>query len=212
MARPRPRLRTVVPRVRPSVGFMQMARTRPSPICCATSAVIVTSSPSIVTVNSMAWLISGRWPRGNSTSTTGPAIETTRPSLSSGASADVLASVTVIAVSSECSGGRAEQVGRTGVVDQEVLVTGRRLAERLGPPDDLHDLGRDGVLAGAVHDAPQAGDEVFRVVRGRLHRPLASGMLRRRRIEQCGKQTRLGVTREQPGEDDIRAGLELVGR
>ena len=60
IAKPRPRFRTAVPRVSPSVGFMQIARMRPSPICCATSAVITTSLPSIVTVNSMAWLISGR--------------------------------------------------------------------------------------------------------------------------------------------------------
>ena len=38
---PCPRLRTTVPRRRPSVGFRQMTRTRLSPICWATSAVIV---------------------------------------------------------------------------------------------------------------------------------------------------------------------------
>ena len=38
---PRPRLRTAVPRTRPSVCCMQMQRTRPSPICWATSAVTV---------------------------------------------------------------------------------------------------------------------------------------------------------------------------
>ena len=38
---PRPVLRTGAPRTRPSVGCMQMQRTRPSPICWATSAVTV---------------------------------------------------------------------------------------------------------------------------------------------------------------------------
>ena len=37
---------TSVPRRRPSVGFRQMARTRLSPICCATSAVMRIVSPS----------------------------------------------------------------------------------------------------------------------------------------------------------------------
>ena len=78
-----PGLRTTVPRRRPSVGFRQMARQRPSPICCATSAVIVIVSPSSSMSISSAWLISGSASGGNSTSTTGPAIATTRPSLSS---------------------------------------------------------------------------------------------------------------------------------
>src|SRR4051794_2694674 len=163
MARPRPRLRTGVPRVSPSVGFMQIARMRPSPICCAASAVITTSSPPIVTVNSTAWLISGRWPRGNSTSTTGPAIETTLPSFSSVVPLEGLVSVTVIACS-WCSGGLdAEQVGGGGLIDQEVFAAGGGLAQCLGAADDLHDLGRDGVLAGAVHHAAEAGDEVLGV-------------------------------------------------
>ncbi len=69
---PRPVLRTTAPRVRPSVGLRQIARHRPSPICCATSAVIVILSPSRVMSTSSAWLISGSASGGNSTSTTGP--------------------------------------------------------------------------------------------------------------------------------------------
>jgi hypothetical protein len=57
---PAPVLRTAVPRTRPSVGFMAMARTRLSPICCATSAVTTMSSPPTLIVNSSAVLISGR--------------------------------------------------------------------------------------------------------------------------------------------------------
>ena len=70
-----------------------MARTRLSPICWAVSAVIMLDSPSMVTSSSRAVLISGRWPRGNSTSITGPAMPTMRPSFSS---VPVLDSVTVI--------------------------------------------------------------------------------------------------------------------
>ena len=80
---PWPRLRTTAPRRSPSVGFRQMARTRLSPICCATSAVITIFSPSSSATISTAMSISGRPSGGNSTSTTGPAIATTRPSFRS---------------------------------------------------------------------------------------------------------------------------------
>ena len=79
---PRPRLRTGVPRLRPSVGFMHTARTRPLPSCWATSA----STDDLAVVdpmsNSTALLSSGSELGGNSTSITGPAMPTTRPSLS----------------------------------------------------------------------------------------------------------------------------------
>ncbi len=77
---PLPVLRTTVPLVRPSVGFMAMARTRWEPICWATSATIVTLLPSTVTSNSRAVLISGSSPWGNSASMTGPAMPTMWPS------------------------------------------------------------------------------------------------------------------------------------
>ena len=77
--RPWPRLRTSAPRVSPSVAFRQMQRTRPSPICWATSAVMVSGTPSSTTSTSTAPLISGRAWGGNSTSMTGPAMATTRP-------------------------------------------------------------------------------------------------------------------------------------
>ena len=79
---PGPVLRTAVPRTRPSVGFMAMARTRLSPICWATSAVTTMSSPCTGMVNSRAVLISGSAAGGNSTSTTGPAMATILPSVS----------------------------------------------------------------------------------------------------------------------------------
>ncbi len=60
---------------------MQMARTRLSPMCWATSAMISILSPSSSTVIDRAPLISGSAPGGNSTSTTGPAMPMMRPSL-----------------------------------------------------------------------------------------------------------------------------------
>src|SRR5205807_1258313 len=73
---PWPRLRTGAPRLRPSVGFMAMARTRLSPMCWATSATTVFVRPSTSMSNSTAKLISGRALGGNSTSTTGPTMAT----------------------------------------------------------------------------------------------------------------------------------------
>src|SRR6476646_8682243 len=189
---PRPVLRTSVPRLSPSVGFMQMTRTRLSPICCATSATIVIVSPSSSASISSAKLISGMASGGNSTSTTGPAMATTRPSLSwvSG----VGSAVTVISM----------------LLLLRFLAKGSAVAEGFGTAHDFHDLGGDRVLAGAVHRAGETGDQVLGVVGGRLHGPLTGGVLRRRGVEQRGVHARFGVTREQPFEDLRRAGLELV--
>ena len=48
----RPRLSARMPRTMPSVGFSAMVRTRPSPMCCATSTTtstgVGTSKPSLV--------------------------------------------------------------------------------------------------------------------------------------------------------------------
>src|SRR5580700_3323888 len=164
---PRPRLRTGAPRTRPSVCCMQMQRTRPSPICWATSAVTWWEDPSSSMVNSTAWLISGRACGGNSTSMTGPAMATTRPSASVPAG-DVSCMVVVVIGSSSL-----------------------RLAERLGPADDLHDLGGDGVLTGAVHDAGQGADELVRVLGGGGHGALLGGEERGRPLQQGGEDLRL---------------------
>ena len=65
--------------------------TRLSPICWATSPVTSdVACRRASRVHSTAVLISGSEPRGNSTSTTGPAMATTRPSLSRGRGAGVL--------------------------------------------------------------------------------------------------------------------------
>src|SRR5580698_6354986 len=107
-----------------------MHRTRPSPICCATSATTVIFSPSSTRSISTAKLISGNECGGNSASTTGPAMATTRPSFNPSAGVAVGAAVVVM-----------------------LLFLLWTLAERFCAPHDLHDLGRDRVLAGPVHDA-----------------------------------------------------------
>ena len=81
---PAPVFFTAVPRTRPSVGRRQMARTRASPICCATSARTSWGLPSIVMSKERAVLICGTASGGNSTSITGPAMATTRPSFNVG--------------------------------------------------------------------------------------------------------------------------------
>ena len=97
-------------------------------------------------------------------------------------------------------------------VEQQVFLAAGRVPQRLGATDDLHDLGGDGVLAGTVHGAAEGRDEVFRVVGGRLHGALASGVLGRRRVEERGEQPSLRVTGQQPFEDGVGVGLELVAR
>ena len=105
----------------------------------------------------------------------------------------------------KCSG--SEEVG------QEVFLAALVGLEGLGAADDLHDLGGDGVLAGPVHDAGELGLEVFGVVGGRLHGPLAGGVLGGRRVEQGREHAALDVARQQRLEDLGRAGLVLeVGR
>src|SRR2546430_6686775 len=189
---------------------MQMARTRLSPICWATSATMRMASPSSSISISMAWLISGRASGGNSTSTTGPAMATTRPSFSSvpARSSAVMVIGSTPLLSRHSLGGHAhaevfaERLLRT-------LLSG--VAEGLGATDDLGDLGGDGVLSGAVHHAREAHSELVGVVARGLHRPLTGRMLGRRRVEQGGEDARLHVPRQESFQDLARARPELVG-
>src|SRR5262245_58262457 len=217
MVRPVPRLRTSVPRVRPSVGLRQMARTRDSPICWATSARTSTPSPSTTIVISSAVLIAGTASGGNSTSTTGPAMATILPGLGDApAPVSLVVSVTVMSGGScwsDLGGGEAvdEGVGGPeGVVDEDVPARDLGGPHGLGTADDLHDLGGDGVLPGPVHGPAVLDDEVLGVVGGRLHRPLLGGEERRRALEHGGVQPRLGVAGQQALEDLGGVGLELV--
>src|ERR1700738_754547 len=112
-------------------------------MCWATSATMVVLSPSTSVSNSRAKLISGRLSRGNSTSTTGPMMATMRPSLR-----PVLPAWAVTLT---------ETHSCVGIL---VVLT---LGQAFGAPDDFHDLGRDGVLAGPVGDPLEAGDEFIGV-------------------------------------------------
>src|SRR4029079_10174823 len=143
---------------------------------CATSAVMTMVSPSSSASNWMAKSISGSASGGDSASAAGPAMATTRPSFSS-----LVSGVSAVMVMGRCScssvrsvvgNARGEQVvvaAFDGVAEEIVGAdVAAARAQRLRATHDLHDLGGDGVLAGAVHAAAQAGDEVFRIIGGRL--------------------------------------------
>ena len=70
---------TSAPRIKPSVGAIDTARTMLSPRCWATSRVIVLATASRSTSTVSALNSAGSSPRGNSTSTTGPMTRATRP-------------------------------------------------------------------------------------------------------------------------------------
>ena len=82
-------------------------------------------------------------------------------------------------------------------------------SEGLGTSDDLHDLGRDGVLAGTVHDPPQGLEQLVGILGGSRHRPLAGGVLGGRRLQQRGVDEGLRVERDEPGQELLGIGLEL---
>src|SRR5579872_2689362 len=201
---PRPRLRTAVPRCRPSVGLRHTQRTRPSPICWATSAVTVTVWPSSSRSISTAMFSSGREWGGNSTSTTGPAMATTRPSASSAPDRGAASTVVVMGCSVSCS----RYLWRAVRGGPGSFAVGR-LAQGLGTTDDLHDLGGDGVLAGPVHDSRQRLHELVGVVGGGGHGPLAGGVLAGRRLEEGAEHGRLGIAGHEIGEEVGGGRLEL---
>src|SRR4029077_3315594 len=152
------------------------------------------------TVNSSAVLSLGSRPLGNSTSTTGPAMPTTRPSVVSVCVA-VGESLVIVMTCALSLSNRAEYRGSVGgsvvkyfEVDDETVVVAR---ECLGATDDLHDLGGDRVLASAVHDAAEVLDELVSVVGRALHGSLTERMLAGRRVQQCRVDAGLDVLRQQ---------------
>src|SRR4051794_41948095 len=80
-------------------------------------------------------------------------------------------------------------------------------AQRLGAADNLHDLGRDRVLAGPVHATRVLENQVLGVVGFSFHRPLASGLLGGGGIVKRRVEPWVGVTRLQRVEDPLGAGL-----
>src|SRR5271156_2377942 len=100
-----PVLNTSTPRTSPSVGCIEMVRTRLSPRCSATSSVNVFASALNVTSACRALNSPGTEPRGNSTSTTGPVIRTTRPLVSEPFEFVDFSVCLVAAISSSLPGG-----------------------------------------------------------------------------------------------------------
>src|SRR5438874_4971886 len=133
-----PVFRTGEPRTTPSVGRMATARTMLSPTCSATSQVIDEVSPPSVRSTTRAVSISGIPSGGNSASITGPITRTTRPS----GNAPLPLPLSAIRSSAPR----------------------RRLLERFGSADDLHDLLGDLGLAGLVGLPGQDLDQLVRVV------------------------------------------------
>src|SRR5438552_11943178 len=154
---------------------------------------------------------------GNSMSTTGPAMETTLPSFRSPSRWSVRSSaVTLIGRSlrelpperGTLSHWSCAPPLRSGARSYGSCLLG--LAQGLGPAHDLHDLGGDARLAQLVGLDGQVLDQLFRVVGGRLHGPLAGGLLGGGGVEHGGKHAGLDVARDEPLEDGPRLRLVLV--
>src|SRR6202048_3207517 len=163
---------TSAPRTRPSVGCIEMQRTRLSPRCRATSRVnVLASSENVMSVWS-ALNNAGTAPRGNSTSTTGPVTRTTRP----------LVSLPALVVSRSA----------VAVMSSSLLWILLGAGQRVRATDDFADFLGDLSLAFPVGLQSQIRDEVVGVVACRLHCASAGRRLRRRGLEQ---------RREYPGGD-----------
>src|SRR5579871_783003 len=134
-----------MPRTMPSVGWSAMVRTRPSPMCCATSAITSISigvvKPSLVMCTAV--LMTGMRCSGNWMSTAGPATWITLPSTV----VDVVAIFQLLQ-----SGGAAHDFddfpGNTGLAD--AIHVQRQRIDHLGcvGAGRLHGSHAGGVLGG----------------------------------------------------------------
>src|SRR3954447_11376600 len=184
--------RTSVPRCMPSVGLSAMQRTMLSPMCRATSMVMVVVLPPTVVSTRTAFCRSGMVSTGNSTSTTGPITRATRPT-----------------PPEEClTAGRSE----TAVDMVPSLTSGVRVSQGAGPTDDLADFLGDLGLPGLVGLPGQALDQRLRVVRRRLHRLLPAGQLRGCGLEQAVLDPAGHVERQQLVQHRLGVGLEVIQR
>src|ERR1700712_943616 len=183
--------RTSAPRTRPSVGWSEMARTMPSPMCWATSSERTRVSPSSSRSTSSLLYISGMLSTGNSTSTTGPITRAIRPTAVEPPSVLVSSTVAVMFFS---------------------LTPGLGVGERVHATDNLADFLGNTRLAGLVGGPRVLLDQFVGVVRGGLHRLLTSGELGGRRLQQREEDAALDVLRKQPVEHLLRGRLELVER
>ncbi len=94
---------------------------------------------------------------------------------------------------------RCDAAGAVVVVIRSFLLG--TLAERFCAPHDLHDLGRDRVLAGPVHHPRECLRELVGVLGRRGHRSLARGVLARCGLEHRLEDRRLDVACDQLVED-----------
>src|SRR5271155_3399611 len=183
---------TSTPRTSPSVGCIEMVRTRLSPRCSATSSVNVFASDSNVTSACRALNSSGTEPRGNSTSTTGPVIRTTRPLVSVLLEFfDFSVCLVVAAISSSLLMGLFSGIG-----------------ERVCATDDFADFLGDLGLPFTVGLESQGFDEIVGVVARRLHCPLTRCQLGRSGLEQRRIHAGRQVARQQRPEQRRRIRLE----
>src|SRR6478735_906089 len=183
---------TLVPRTRPSVGCREMARTMLSPMCWATSRLRLFVTPESSTVVVSRLYCSGIASAGNSTSTTGPMMREMRPT-PPGAVVSAVFSETVAVIWSLSTFS-------TGV------------GEGVGAAHDLADLLGDLGLASLVGQPGVLLDELFGVVRGRLHGPLTRGQLGRGSLQEAVVDARPDVLGQQRVQDLLGARLELVER
>src|SRR3954454_9706075 len=174
---------TWAPRTRPSVGCREIARTMPSPMCCATSRESVrVSSPSVSSVSSRLYM-SGIESTGNSMSTTGPMTRAIRPPVPSVAVL-VSSAVAVMSLNSLLFVAGFRRWLFAGSV---------RVGQGVDATDDLADFLGDARLTGLVGDTGVLLDQLFGVVGRGLHRPLPCGQLGGRGLEQREEDPALDV-------------------
>src|SRR6478672_12099135 len=163
-------------RFRPSVEPSAIVRTTPSPSCCCTSRVIA------VPCTFSASYTRGTLSRGNSTSTTAPMIWTILPWL-------------LITLSSEtrnafCRSDRSRMLWRRSRLASLLQDS---WSDRGRAADDLGNFLGDRRLARLVVDQVQRADQLGGVVRRRLHRHHARGVLGRDVLEHRLVHQRLDV-------------------
>ena len=82
--------------------------------------------------------------------------------------------------------------------------------EGFGTTNDLHDLGGNCVLTGAVHNDAEIVNQLFGVICCRLHCSLPEGVLRRSCVQQCGIHTSFDIPRDQRVENGGWIRFEFV--
>ena len=185
---------TCAPRTRPSVGCSEMARTMPSPMCWATSRVIVCVSPPRVELD-LELVVDLRHRVRRELDVDDRADDAGDP-------ADAAARL----------GSRWSLQFSGSHVSHSHSLAGGRVGQRVDATDDLADFLGDAGLAGLVGDSGVLLDELVGVVGRGLHRLLPGGELGGGRLQQGEVDPALDVLRQQRVEHLGRRRLELVER